>query len=222
MANTLDYVEQLPVSDHRYSIIWIHGLGADGHDFEGITPALDLDQAGVHFIFPHAPFQPVTINGGMVMRAWYDILEMTLIRKVDELGIYASSEAIHKLVQMEIDNGIPAENILLAGFSQGGVIALHAGLRFPQKLAGIVGLSTYLPTLPQLEAEAADANKTTPILMAHGTADPVVAIQAGLMARDGLIAQGYQVQWMEFPMQHEVTYQEIDKVKNFIKQCFNH
>lgn len=221
MTSTLDYVEQLPESVHRYSIIWIHGLGADGHDFAGITPALDLHEAGVHFIFPHAPLQPVTINGGMVMRAWYDILEMTLTRKVDEQGIYASSDAIHELIHMEINKGIPSENIVLAGFSQGGVIALHAGLRFPQKLGGIVALSTYLPTIPQLETEAAETNKTTPILMVHGTADPVVEIQAGKMARDGLVALGYPVQWLEFGMQHEVIYQEIEAIKKFLKQCFN-
>src|SRR5450631_1559952 len=153
MQSELSTIEIQPKLAHKYSVIWLHGLGADEHDFEGIVPELHLNtEANIHFIFPNAPIQPITVNGGMEMRAWYDILEMSLERKVDIAGIYQSTKLVEQLIKQEMDKGISSEHILLAGFSQGGVIALHAGLRYPHKLAGIIALSTYLPTLEQLKS----------------------------------------------------------------------
>ena len=222
MTLDLSTVEIAPRSHHRYSVIWMHGLGANGHDFEAIVPELHLvEQSATHFIFPNAPIQPVTINGGMTMNSWYDILEMTLQRKVDVAGIYQSSAQITKLIDREIAKGIAAENILLAGFSQGGVIALHTGLRYPQRLAGIVALSTYLPTLEQLNTEASAANAALPIFMAHGDADPVVDIQIARQVHAQLLARHYPIQWNEYPMQHRVCQQEITHIGTFIDGFFN-
>ncbi|MGR9114367.1 MAG: alpha/beta hydrolase [Gammaproteobacteria bacterium] len=217
-----DIVEIAPKSIHRYSIIWLHGLGADGHDFESIVPELGLSEhCGIHFIFPNAPVRPVTINGGMAMRSWYDIVDMTLEHKVDIEGIYQSSDLIAKLIQYEIDRGIASENIMLAGFSQGGVIALHAGLRFRRKLAGILALSCYLPTLERLKKERSPANNLTPILMMHGVWDSVVAMRAGKMAFEGLKSMQYPVEWREYPMEHALCLEEIKHIADFIKDCFS-
>jgi phospholipase/carboxylesterase len=221
MKTTLSCIEILPTATHRYSIIWLHGLGADGHDFESLVPELKLKaQQHIHFIFPNAPIQAVTINNGMKMRSWYDILEMTLVRKIDNAGIYQSAAAIDALIQQEITQGIPAANILLAGFSQGGVIALHTGLRFPQKLAGIVALSTYLPTIETLKTESAIANQEIPIFMAHGTMDSVVAMQNGKAAADALKALQYPLQWYQYPMDHAVCMEEVGDIANFIDGIF--
>jgi phospholipase/carboxylesterase len=217
----LSTVEIKPQSDHRYSVIWLHGLGADGHDFEGIVPELHLkEHAHIHFIFPDAPVQPVTINGGMNMRAWYDILEMSLQRKVDIQGIYHSANLIDQLIDQEHANGIPSEHILLAGFSQGGVIALHAGLRYKQRLAGIVALSSYLPTLEQLPTEQASANLDTPLFMGHGILDSVVAIESGKAAFDGLKAMNYNIEWHDYLMEHAVCGEEIEHIGVFIDSIF--
>ena len=222
MKPQFDVVEILPKSTHRYSIIWLHGLGADGHDFESIVPALGLtEQDGVHFVFPNAPVRPVTINGGMAMRSWYDILDMSLERKVDIDGIYQSAVLITKLVQHEIDYGVASENILLAGFSQGGVIALHTGLRFQHKLAGILALSCYLPMPERLKTERTAINSLTPILMAHGTWDPVIPLRSGKTAYDSLKALQYPVEWREYPMEHGLCLEEIKHIANFIKECFD-
>jgi len=221
MTHTLSTIEIPAASTAHYSIIWLHGLGADGHDFEGIAMELKLDkEEQIHFIFPNAPIQPVTINGGMTMRSWYDILEADLDRKVAVDDIYQSSEQITELIQQEIVRGIKAENIILAGFSQGGVIALHAGLRFPQKLAGILALSTYLPTLEQLKTERSPANNTTPIFMAHGTLDTVVAPSIAKIAFKALKALDYPISWYEYPMPHSVAVEEINDIALFINQCF--
>jgi phospholipase/carboxylesterase len=222
MKTTLSTIEIRPTATHRYSIIWLHGLGADGHDFESIVPQLRLKaQAQIHFIFPNAPIQAVTINGGMKMRSWYDILEMSLVRKVDIDGIYQSAAAIEALIAQEIAQGILAENILLAGFSQGGLIALHTGLRYAQKLAGIIALSTYLPTVDELKTEAATTNSTIPIFMAHGSMDSVVAIQAGKMAFEALTAMHYPIQWHQYPMDHSVCMEEVRDIADFIDGIFN-
>lgn len=221
MSFKLSTVEIKPKSDHRYSVIWLHGLGADGHDFEGIVPELHLkEHAHIHFIFPDAPVQPVTINGGMKMRAWYDILEMSLQRKVDIQGIYHSADLIEQLIDQECSSGIPSEHILLAGFSQGGVIALHAGLRFPQRLAGIVALSAYFPTLEQLVTEQSSANLDTPLFMGHGILDSVVAIESGKAAFDGLKAMNYNVEWHDYLMEHAVCGEEIGHIGVFIDSIF--
>lgn len=221
MSSKLTFVETLPSSTHKYSVIWLHGLGADGHDFEGIVPELRLQAAeNIHFVFPNAPIQPVTINGGAKMRAWYDIIEASLERKVDTAGIYQSAETVTQLIQQEIDSGIPSERILLAGFSQGGVIALHTGLRFPKKLAGIVALSTYLPTVEQLKSEGSAANYATPIFMAHGILDNVVAIETAKNAFDALEALEYHVKWHDYLMEHSVCIEEIQHIAQFINGIF--
>ena len=221
MNSILSTIEIQPQSEHLYSVIWMHGLGADGHDFEGIVPELHLNVAqNIHFVFPNAPVQPVTINGGMEMRAWYDVLEMSMDRKVDIDGIYQSSTQIESLIVKEIASGIAAEKIILAGFSQGGVIALHAGLRYKYRLAGIVALSTYLPTLEQLKTERSPANNSTPVLMAHGTMDPVIAIQLGQRACNALAAMEYNIEWHEYPMEHAVCLEEIKHISAFIDRIF--
>lgn len=221
MNSQLTTVEVYPESTHRYSVIWLHGLGADGHDFEGIVSELDLINGdGIHFIFPNAPVQPVTVNGGMKMRSWYDILELSLERRVDVDGIYQSSALIEQLIQQEMDKGIVAGNILLAGFSQGGVVALHTGLRYKYKLAGMIGLSTYLPTIEQLNSERSVANNVTSIMMAHGTLDPVVAIESGKAAYAALLERGYSIEWHEFVMEHAVCVEELNYISDFINVVF--
>ena len=221
MKSALSTIEILPTATHQYSIIWLHGLGADGHDFESIVPQLRLKaQAHIHFIFPNAPIQAVTINGGMKMRSWYDIFEMSLARKVEIDGIYQSAAAIEVLIQQEIAKGIDSANILLAGFSQGGLIALHTGLRCPQKLAGIIALSTYLPTVDSLKTEAATANRTIPVFMAHGSMDSVVAMPNGKMAFDALQAMEYPVKWYQYPMDHSVCMEEVRDIADFINAIF--
>lgn len=217
-----DWVEIPPKSPHRYSIIWLHGLGADGHDFEGIVPELGLsDDLGIRFCFPNAPVRPVTVNGGMAMRAWFDIVDMSLVRQVDKAGILESSSMLLTMIDREIDRGLQSEQILIAGFSQGGVIALDAGLRCRHKLAGILALSTYLPTLPELETELSEANRSVPILMAHGTHDNVIARQFGKASCEALTSMGYPVDWREYPMGHSVSLEEIGDIAKFIRKCFN-
>jgi len=221
MHSELGTIEIQPKSAHKYSVIWLHGLGADGHDFEGIAPELNLNAApNIHFIFPNAPIQPITVNGGMKMRAWYDVLEMSLERKVDIAGIYQSAKLVEQLIQQEMDKGIPSEHILLAGFSQGGVIALHAGLRYPHKLAGIIGLSTYLPALEQLKTERSSANNATPIFMGHGILDSVVAIESGKAVFHALNDLEYEVEWHDYLMEHSVCIEEIGHISTFINGIF--
>jgi phospholipase/carboxylesterase len=221
MYSELSTINIQPKSAHKHTVIWLHGLGADGHDFESIAPQLHLNaEAGIHFIFPNAPIQPVTINGGMEMRAWYDILEMSLERKVDVAGIYQSEKLLGRLIEREMVKGISSEQILLAGFSQGGVIALHAGLRCPYKLAGIIGLSTYLPTLEQLKTERSPANISTPIFMGHGILDSVVAIESGKAVFNALNDFGYHVEWHDYVMEHSVCMEEIGHLSGFINAIF--
>lgn len=221
MNSRLSTIEILPESTHKFSVIWMHGLGADGHDFEGIVPELHLtEKKSIHFVFPNAPVQPVTVNGGMKMRAWFDIFELSLQRKVDTDGIYQSSQLIEELIQLEMDSGISSENILLAGFSQGGVIALHTGLRLKNKLAGILALSCYLPTVGQLKSERSAINNSTPILMAHGSIDPVVDIQSGKEAFKALESMNYPIEWREYTMGHAVCLEEISQISLFINSRF--
>jgi phospholipase/carboxylesterase len=221
MYSELSTIEIQPKADHQYSVIWLHGLGADGHDFEDIARELHLNAAPhIRFIFPNAPIQAVTINGGIEMRAWYDILAMNLEHEVDTNGIYQSAKLIEQLIVREKNNGIAAENILLAGFSQGGVITLHVGLRYPERLAGIIALSAYLPTLEQLNTEASVANQNTPMFMAHGILDSVVAIESGKAVFDTLHAQGYHIQWHDYVMEHSVCIEEIEHLSTFINNIF--
>ncbi len=221
MTSELSTIEIQPTADHQYSVIWLHGLGADGHDFEDIARELHVNAAPhIRFIFPNAPIQAVTINGGMEMRAWYDILAMNLEREVDINGIYKSAKLIEQLIEREQKHGIASENILLAGFSQGGVMALHIGLRYPHKLAGIIALSAYLPTLTQLNNEAANANQNIPVFMAHGILDSVVAIESGKAVFDTLHAQGHPIQWHDYVMEHAVCIEEIEHIAAFINSIF--
>ena len=222
MHSKLGTIEIQPTSTHHYSVIWLHGLGADGHDFEGIIPQLHLNaEANIHFIFPNAPIQPVTVNGGMEMRAWYDILEMSLGLKIDIAGIYQSATLLEQLIKQEMAKGISSEHILLAGFSQGGVIALHAGLNFPYKLAGIVALSTYFPTLDTLKTEPSIANRSTPIFMAHGILDSVVDVESGKAVFNTLNSLEYNIEWHDYLMSHSVCIEEIGHISTFINGIFS-
>ncbi len=221
MHSQLSRVEINPRAEHRYSIIWLHGLGADGHDFESIVPELKLSaEPHIHFIFPEAPFRPITINRGMTMRAWFDILELSRNLRVDVAGIYESVTLVQHLIDAEIAKGIPAECILLAGFSQGGAIALQGGLSYPRRLAGVVALSTFLPTVEQLKTERSAANQDMPILIAHGILDSVVDVELGKKTSDALRSFGYSIEWHDFMMDHSVCREEIEHVAKFITAVF--
>ena len=199
------------------AVIWLHGLGADGNDFAGLVPELDLSACPpIRFVFPHAPSMPVTINGGYVMPAWYDIRGTDLVSRQDDAGIRQSASAIHALIEFEASRGIPYENIVLAGFSQGCAMALHTGLRFEHRLAGIMALSGYLPLADTLTAERHPANASTPIFMAHGSMDPVVVPARGESSRDLLGSLDYPVQWHTYPMQHSVHPREIADIAVFL------
>ncbi len=218
----LEFVEHATGTEPSYSVIWLHGLGADGYDFEPLVPELNLPaEKPVRFIFPHAPQQPVTINGGMVMRAWYDITGTEMILQEDDAGIRRSAEAIRDMIQKENARGIATGNIILAGFSQGGAIALHTGLRYPESLAGILALSTYLPLSAQLEPEAHAANQSTPIFMAHGLYDPVIPLILAESSRTKLQQAGYSVEWHSYPMPHAVSPQEIRDISHWFRQRFD-
>lgn len=195
------------------AVIWLHGLGADGHDFEPIVRELDLSGCPpIRFIFPHAPTMPVTINNGAVMPAWYDIVSTDLVRREDEAGLRASQAAIEQLIAEQEKLGIESEQIVLAGFSQGCAMTLQTGLRYPRKLAGLLCLSGYLPLNEMVANERHMANQDTPIFMAHGIADPVVPFHRAEQSRDALVALGYQVQWRPYPMQHSVCMEEISDI----------
>lgn len=198
---------------HTATVIWMHGLGADGNDFVPVVPMLGLAaDHGIKFIFPNAPQRPVTINGGMVMPAWYDILGVDFGSQQDEAGIRGSQAEIEKIIAAEVDSGIAAERIVLAGFSQGGVIALHTGLRHGKKLAGLLALSTYLALHETLDAEASEANKDTAIWMAHGNYDPVIPFRFAEQSRDRLQQVGYKVAWHAYPMEHQVVMEQISDI----------
>jgi phospholipase/carboxylesterase len=212
-------IESQPGTPATAAVIWLHGLGADGNDFAGLVPELDLDGCPpIRFVFPHAPSIPVTINAGYVMPAWYDILGMNLVNQQDAAGIQKSEQAITALIEHEVARGIPHARIVLAGFSQGCAMALHTGLRLPHKLAGIIGLSGYLPLADRAGSERLEANAHTPIFMAHGTQDPVVVLARGEESRDALAAMGHPVQWHTYPMQHAVHPREIADIAAFLKQ----
>lgn len=206
----LSAVELEPLQPATHAVIWLHGLGADGHDFPPIVPELRLDPAlAIRWIFPHAPAIPVTINGGMVMPAWYDIRALDLGRGHDEAGIRRSAAQVTRRIELETERGVPAERIVLAGFSQGGALAAHVALRHPERLAGLVCLSTYLVLAETLEAERSAANRELPVFQAHGTLDPMVTLDRGQAARDRLRALGHVVDWHEYPMGHQVCLEEI-------------
>ncbi len=208
-----------PRGEAQASVIWLHGLGADGHDFEPVVPELGaLVREQVRFVFPNAPKIPVTLNGGMVMRAWYDIADADLGRRADEAGVRASAASLTAMVDAEIESGLASERIVVAGFSQGGAIALHAGLRYPRRLAGILALSTYLPVPEATAAEAAQANRDTPIFLAHGSQDPVIPLGLSERSRAQLAAEGYVVECHTYPMPHSVCAEEIRDVGNWLER----
>jgi len=213
----LPSVELEPAQPAIASVIWLHGLGADGNDFKPIVPQLGLPTTlPVRFVFPHAPVRPVTLNFGAPMRAWYDIVSLTKEGRQDATGIRASEAAVQALIKRENARGIPNHKIVIAGFSQGGAIALHTGVRYPETLAGIMGLSTYLPLGDLLAAEAHAANQSTPIFLAHGSYDDVVKPELGTLSRDTLQTAGYAVQWQTYPMAHQVTMDQIRAIGQWL------
>ncbi|MGB6976623.1 MAG: carboxylesterase [Gammaproteobacteria bacterium] len=219
MLNTLlPAVEINPPQSAKASIIWLHGLGADGHDFANIVPELHLPpELGVRFVFPHAPLRPVTINGGMRMPAWFDIYGLNEHSPIDEVGIRETQQAIQQLIEHEIATGIPSSRIVLAGFSQGGAVALVVGLTFPQPLAGILGLSTFLSAHVDLTKIVHPANQATPIFLTHGTFDPIVPLSLGEWTRDALSKTCTSVTWHTYPMAHQVCPAEISDIAVWLK-----
>ena len=219
MTDRLETVEVETGSAPRAAVIWLHGLGADGHDFEPVVPELGLPRGmAVRFVVPHAPMRPVTINNGFVMRAWYDIRNDAGVRREDEPGVRASHAAVAALVARERERGIPAERVALAGFSQGGAMALEIGPRYPERLAGVVALSCFMPLADKLAEEATPANRTTRFWMAHGSEDELVPVARGRHARDVLTNLGYAVTWREYPIPHSVCLEEIQSIGHFLTQ----
>jgi phospholipase/carboxylesterase len=213
----LPCVEIETAANPRHAVIWLHGLGADGHDFEPIVPEL-VDRAWppLRFVFPHAPVRPITINNNMPMRAWYDISGLEIAQRQDETGLRASMALLDEMIARESERGIPSENILLAGFSQGGAIVLGGGIRHPRRLGGIAALSTYLPIAEKTDAEMSDANRQTPIFQAHGMLDPTIPHALGEMSRAYLAQRGYSVEWHPYQMAHQVCMDEIVDLRRWI------
>jgi len=225
MSDLLEAIEIETAPNPAAAVIWLHGLGADGNDFAPIVPELRLAGApAIRFVFPHAPMMAVTINNGHVMRAWYDVSFGDLegnTRRADETGVRASQASVGKLIECEISHGIPARRIVIAGFSQGGAIALQTGVRYPHRLAGIMALSTYLPMADRLEAEASAANRDVPIFYAHGTHDPVIPLAMATASVAKLTAAGYRVEWQEYPMQHSVCAEEVGAVSAWLSRVLS-
>ncbi|MCC9000349.1 MAG: alpha/beta fold hydrolase [Candidatus Contendobacter sp.] len=213
----LTTVEIEPAGAVRSSVIWMHGLGADANDFGPIVPEMRLPtELGIRFVFPNAPVRPVTVNGGMRMRAWYDVLTVDLPRREDPDGVYDSERAIVALLEREKQRGVPAERIVLAGFSQGGAMALHTGLRYPERLAGILALSCYIPLADRLNAERRLANQHTPLFIAHGDYDAVIPMRYGQMSVERLESLGYAPEWRDYGMGHEVCWEEIRDIAGWL------
>ena len=216
-VDTLEFLEIETASDPVGCVIWMHGLGADASDFEPIVPMLKLNQP-LRFVFPNAPVRPITINGGAEMRGWYDIDPGAPLAGLED--IEQSAQAIAQLIEVEVNNGIPAQQITLAGFSQGGVIALHLGLSHNERLRGIMGLSTYLHDHENLVDRVSFANVDTPIMMAHGISDPMIPITRAITSREALLAMNYSVQWHEYAMGHQVCPQEINDIADWLNQIY--
>jgi phospholipase/carboxylesterase len=218
MTNLLPHIEVETQSNPTASVIWLHGLGADGNDFKPIVNELGLPaDSAVRFIFPHSPSIPVTINGGMVMPAWYDILEMSIDREVDELQLRESAQAIEHFIASEVSRGIASEKIIIAGFSQGGAVAIETALTSSKNLAGLLLMSTYFATKDSIKFS--ELNKNIPIEIHHGTHDPVVPIQLSDVSHQTLLANGYQVNVKTYPMEHSVCPQQIKDIGVWISQC---
>jgi phospholipase/carboxylesterase len=202
----------------KNSVIWLHGLGADGHDFLPIVDRLNIPNT--RFIFPHAPHRPISMNNGYEMRAWYDLFGLTAQEKQDEIGLRSMQTTINTLINQEKSKGVQASNIVLAGFSQGGAMALFTALRFPEKLAGILALSTYVPLKQSLPSEVSIENANTPIFMAHGSFDSIITLDTCKTSLDLLTSLNYPVQWHEYSMAHSVCEAEIDDINTFLKEIF--
>jgi phospholipase/carboxylesterase len=213
-----DCIEINPSSDPAAAIIWLHGLGADGYDFEAIVPQLRLPASlPVRYVFPHAPRRAVTINGGVNMRAWFDIYDVNLTAEsIDHDQFRESSDMVRALIKREQDFGVASNRILLAGFSQGGAIVLHTGLHYEKTLAGILAMSMHLPTLERSASSFSDAGKAVPIMMAHGRTDPVIPLDKAIKTRQGLIDLGYAVDWREYPMPHAVCTAQIEDIRTWL------
>lgn len=218
MSDTvLETIDIEPANPARACVIWLHGLGADGHDFEPIVPQLRLPaEPPVRFVFPNAPTRPVTINSGMIMRAWYDVLGIDLPQREDEYGIYNSERLIQELIRREQGRGIPSERIVLAGFSQGGAMALHTGLRYPERLGGIMALSCYVPLARRLDDERHPVNVELPIFIAHGRHDGVIPLVYGRAAYEQTHSLGYRSEWREYNMAHEVCWEEVKDIGRWL------
>ena len=217
----LETVEQTTRPRVAWSVLWLHGLGADGHDFAPIVPELVRPEwPGIRFVFPHAPVRPVTINGGVPMRAWYDIKSLSTDDRADEEGVRESMREVDALIARERDRGVPAERLLLVGFSQGGAMALASGLRREAPVAGIAALSAYLPLGSKTASELTAGGKATPVFMAHGTQDPVVAPAWGSRSRDAMKELGVQVEWRTYPMPHSVHPQEVRDLGDWMEARF--
>lgn len=222
MTKLLESIEIETGENIEYTVIWLHGLGASGHDFEPIVPELKLlKRPGVRFLFPHAPIRPITVNDGAAMRGWYDITSLNFeTREQDDAGIAESVSAIDELIEHEVSRGIPETNIVLVGFSQGGAIALQAGLTLNRKIAGVVALSSYLPmTVETLEQVAAE-KMSTPIFMAHGTQDDVIRLSVAEQSRDKLQAREAAIEWHQYEIAHSVSNEEVDDLSIWFKRLF--
>jgi phospholipase/carboxylesterase len=221
VSDSLDAIEIETGPQPAAAVVWLHGLGADGSDFVPVVDALELPDAPIRFVFPHAPMRAVTINQGYVMRAWYDIVSTDLERRADESGVRASQRLVEALLAREKSRGIPARRLLLAGFSQGGAIALQTGLRHPERLAGIMALSCYVPIAGSLEPERAEANRDVPVFMAHGLYDPIIPVRLARESRDLLARLGYDVEWHEYPMEHSVSPEEVEAIGAWLRRVLS-
>ncbi|MHB1239897.1 MAG: alpha/beta hydrolase [Gammaproteobacteria bacterium] len=212
-------LELEPAGPVTASVIWLHGLGADGHDFVPVAPELKLPpSAGIRFVFPHAPYRPVTINGGMRMRAWYDIVPAPPGWREDPQGIRESADRLRDLIQREVQRGVPTWRLVLAGFSQGGAVVLHTALRYPERLAGVLALSTYLPMAETCAAEIQPPGRDVPIFMAHGSDDPVIPLAAAERSRRELAGLGCRVEWRCYPMPHSVCPTEVQDIGRWLRK----
>ncbi len=218
MPGELQTLERQTGAAPDAAVIWLHGLGADGHDFAPIVDELPLAPHQVRYVFPHAPVRPVTLNGGLPLRAWFDVLSLERDTREDVAGIKDSAAGVNALIDREIRRGIPAGRIVLAGFSQGGAVALYCGTRLTTPIAGIIGLSTYLPLAGRLEHELVAANRNMPIFMAHGSQDPVVAPAWGERSRDALRNAGFSPSWRTYPMAHAVCAEEVSDLADWLGQ----
>ena len=216
MTESLQTIEIETKPKPSHSVIWLHGLGADGNDFVPIARELSLPPLGIRFVFPHAPMRPVTINGGFVMRAWYDIAQQDVRLKEDEQGLRQSQQLIEQLIATQATRGVPLSRIVIAGFSQGGVISLQTGLRQRERLAGIMSLSAYLPLSSAIEKERNAASNDVPIFLGHGIADNIVPLPLGIASRDRLLKLGYDVDWHQYPMAHSVCPEELEDISAWL------